>query len=146
MIPPLRMTFDVECDQRHAFEVWTTRIDMWWPADHTATGEDGLRIVLEPRVGGRIFQRDSVGVEIDWGEITAFEPPHRLAYLWHLRADRADATDVEIQFVPIDAGRTRIEIEHRGWERLGDGGTAWRERNHQGWSTLLPHFVTATSA
>jgi uncharacterized protein YndB with AHSA1/START domain len=145
MTEPLRLSFEVGCPAPHAFEVWTARIDLWWPADHTATGEPGLRVVLEPRVGGRIFQRDADGVEIDWGEITAFEPPRRLAYSWHLRADRADATDVEIRFMPVGDGRTRVDIEHRGWERLGARGPVWRERNHQGWSTLLPHFVKAVT-
>ena len=72
--------------------------------------------------------------------MTVWEPPRRLAYTWHLRADRADATDVEIRFVPARGG-TRVEIEHRGWERLGaDRGRDWRDRNHGGWSTLLPHY------
>jgi uncharacterized protein YndB with AHSA1/START domain len=146
MIEPLRMSFEVGCGQSHAFEVWTDRIDLWWPADHTATGEEDLTITLEPRVGGRIFQRDPAGVEIDWGEVTEFAPPELLAYRWHLRRDRADATDVLITFVPLDPGRTRVDIEHRGWERLGADGPVWRERNHQGWDTLLPHYVAAVVA
>jgi hypothetical protein len=45
--------------------------------------------------------------------VLAWEPPRRVVYLWHIRRDRADATEVEIKF--LDAGdRTRIEIEHRG--------------------------------
>ncbi len=82
------------------------------------------------------------GTEHDWGEVTAWEPPHRFVYLWHLRRDRADATEVEIRFVP-DGEATRVEIEHRGWERLGAEGREWRDRNMGGWSTLLPHFIRA---
>ena len=36
-----------------------------------------------------------------------------------------------------------VQIEHRGWERLGADGPEWRERNRGGWSTLLPHYVRA---
>ena len=114
---------DVACPAEHAFTVWTAGIGTWWPADHTVTGERGLRVVLEPRVGGRIYERTPVGAEHEWGEVTAWEPPSRLAYLWFLRADRADATDVEIRFIATGAG-TRVEIEHRGWERLGARATA----------------------
>ncbi|HWM07394.1 MAG TPA: SRPBCC domain-containing protein [Actinophytocola sp.] len=146
MIEPLRLSFEVACSQRHAFEVWTRRIDLWWPADHTATGEEGLRITLEPRIGGRIFQRDPAGVEIDWGEVTEFGPPEVLGYRWHLRRDKADATDVRIRFVPMDPARTRVDIEHQGWERLGADGPVWRDRNHQGWTTLLPHYLRAVAA
>jgi hypothetical protein len=39
-----------------------------------------------------------------------------------MRRDRADATDVEIGFVDRGDGTTRVEIEHRGWERLGADG------------------------
>ena len=40
---------------------------------------------------------------------------------------------------------TRVEIEHRGWERLGADADLWRTRNQAGWSTLLPHYVHATA-
>ncbi len=142
MTEPLRFDLEVACSVEHAFAVWTSGIATWWPADHTVTGEPAPTVVLEPGVGGRIYERASDGVEHEWGEVTAWEPPARLAYLWHLRADRSDATDVSIRFVPTDHG-TRVEIEHAGWERLGTRGDTWRERNHQGWSTLLPHYRAA---
>ena len=145
MIEPIRIAFDVDCPPDHAFEVWTERIGTWWPADHTVTGSGDLTIVLEPRTGGRIFERTADGVEHDWGEVTAWEPPGRLRYLWHLRRDRADATDVEIRFVGVDGGRTRVEIVHDGWERLGADGESWRDRNYGGWSTLLPHFAAVVA-
>ena len=54
-----------------------------------------------------------------------------------------DATDVEIRFVTLEHGRARVEIEHRGWESLGQGADSWRERNSSGWQSLLPHVVAA---
>ncbi len=78
-----------------------------------------------------------------WGEVTVWEPPRRLAYRWHLGRDRADATEVEIRFVDDGEDRTRIEIEHSGWERLGDTADTWRDRNRAGWDSLLPHFAEA---
>jgi uncharacterized protein YndB with AHSA1/START domain len=144
MAEPLRLDVVVACPPDHAFDVWARRIDVWWPRDHTATGEPGARVVLEPQVGGRIYEVAPDGTEHEWGEVTAWEPPRRLAYLWHLQTDRAAATDVEIRFVPDDAG-TRVEIEHVGWERLGDVADAWRERNLGGWTTLVPHFVAAVT-
>lgn len=140
MIEPLRLSFDVACSAEHAFAVWTARIGTWWPADHTVTGEPDF-VILEAGPGGRIYERTSAGVEHDWGEVTVWEPPTRLGYLWHLRRDRADATDVEIRFIHQGDIATRIEIEHRGWERLGADGQDWRDRNRAGWETLLPHYV-----
>ncbi len=146
MIDPIRLSFEVACPADHAFEVWTARIDQWWPADHTASGEPDTTVIIEPRPGGRIFERTTSGVEHDWGEVTIWEPPARLGYLWHLRRDRADATEVEIQFIDRGDATTRVEIEHRRWEALGADGPSWRDRNRGGWATLLPHFIDAAGS
>jgi uncharacterized protein YndB with AHSA1/START domain len=143
VIEPLRLDFTVACSPEHAFATWGERFAQWWPPDHTATGANDSKVVLEPRVGGRLYERTSGGQEVDWGEITVWEPPRRLAYLWHIRRDRADATDVEITFVDLGDGTTRVEIEQRGWERLGAAGEAWRDRNRNGWAVLIPHFKEA---
>jgi hypothetical protein len=37
----------------------------------------------------------------------------------------------------------RVEIEHRGWERLGAEGDTWRDRNYAAWGTLLPRYREA---
>jgi uncharacterized protein YndB with AHSA1/START domain len=141
VIEPIRLDFEVACPPVHAFEVWTARISTWWPADHTVTSADDLDVVLERRPGGRIFERTREGVEHDWGWVTAWEPPKRLVYRWHLKRDRSDATEVEIRFLPLGGDRTRVEIEHRDWERLGAEGQTWRDRNAGGWATLLPHYL-----
>jgi uncharacterized protein YndB with AHSA1/START domain len=147
MTAPLQMSFDVDCSAEHAFNTWTSGIATWWPADHTVTGRAGITVVMQSGVGGRIYERTPEGVEHDWGEVTVWSPPARLAYLWHLRRDRSDATEVEIRFVAKDSGGTRIEIEHHGWERLGRAADQWREQNRVGWETLLPYFqaVIATT-
>jgi hypothetical protein len=84
------------------------RIGTWWPADHTVTGDDDLAVVLEPRRGGRIFERTRDGVEHDWGEVTIWEPPTRLGYTWHLRRDRADATDVGKHLISCAEGQAAV--------------------------------------
>jgi len=92
---------------------------------------------------GGIYERTSDGTEHEWGEVTVWQPPHRLAYLWHLGLDRARATEVDIRFVARGSAATMIEIEQRGWERLGEAAERWRDRNRAGWQSLLPHFRQA---
>ena len=146
MIEPLRLSFDVQAPADHAFSVWTEHIHAWWPRDHTFTGLFNLWIVLEGRVGGRIFERSLDGREWDWGNVLVWEPPTRLVYSWHLRMTSEEATEVEIRFVALSDEATRVEIEHRGWERLGAEGQSWRDRNRGGWDSLLPHYVGAVQA
>lgn len=143
MIEPLRLSVAVACSVEHAFATWTTRASLWWPVSHTTEGRPGFAVHFEPRVGGRVFERTPGGEEVEWGEVTAWEPPTRLAYRWHIRTTRARATDVAITFTGRGDGTTLIEIVHGGWERLGETGPGWRDANRGGWAGLLPHFVRA---
>jgi uncharacterized protein YndB with AHSA1/START domain len=142
---PISLSFEVECAPERAFSLWTTRLATWWPRDHAVDAEGMADIVFEGRVGGRIYERAASGREHQWGTVTAWEPPARVAYTWHLHADVADATEVEVRFEPIGTGRTRVEIDHTGWERLGEPAVERRARNRQGWESVVPHFTAATS-
>ena len=146
MPEPIRMSFEVGCSRTHAFDTWTARISTWWPRSHTVSADPDAAVVLERRRGGRIFERTSRGEEHDWGEVTAFDRPRSLKYLWHIRSDRADATEVEISFHELGRDRTRVEIEHRGWERLGSRGAAWRDVNRGGWDGVLPSYQAACAS
>jgi uncharacterized protein YndB with AHSA1/START domain len=144
LIEPIRLEVEVACEPEHAFRTWTDRASAWWPAAHTASHEHGAEIVFEPRAGGRIFERTPSGQEIEWGQVTEWDPPRRLRYQWHIAADEADATDVEIVFRELGRTLTRVEIEHRGWEKLGaEKGRAWRDVNHGGWDGVLPAYIVA---
>jgi uncharacterized protein YndB with AHSA1/START domain len=142
MTAPLLISFDVDCPADHAFKVWTSKIGTWWPRDHTVSG-DPDDIVLESGPGGRIYERTSTGERHEWGEVTGWEPPRRLSYLWHIGRERATATEVEITFVDQGALRTRIEIVHSGWDSMGEDADARRDQNRSGWDALVPSFMAA---
>jgi uncharacterized protein YndB with AHSA1/START domain len=140
---PLELVFEVACRPSAAFTTWTSRASTWWPTDHSVSHEHGIEVVFEEHVGGRIFERTPSGVVHEWGRITAWEPPSRIAYTWHLHFAAEEATDVEIRFVDTGSDRTRVEIEHRGWERLGERGADRREGNRRGWLSVFPFFAQA---
>lgn len=142
---PLLIEFRVGCSPEHAFDTWCRRTSMWWPKRHSRSGDPNLEVTIEGRVGGRIYERTASGDEHDWGEITAWEPPHRLGYLWHIYGTRDEATDVDIRFLP-SGDETVVRITHGGWERLGTRGEGLRERNRRGWAGLLPSFEAACEA
>jgi len=145
VIEPLRITFEVDCSPDHAFATWTRRATAWWPPEHTVSHEPGAEIVFEPRRGGRIFERTKRGNEIEWGQIVDWDPPRRLRYRWHIATEPSNATDVEIVFRELPDSTTRVEIEHGGWERLGEIGQAWRDANRAGWDGVLPSYTNDAS-
>jgi uncharacterized protein YndB with AHSA1/START domain len=142
---PLELSFGVDCPPERAFELWAEGTSMWWPHGHSVSGEPGLTVAFEPRPGGRIYERTPVGEEHDWGEVLDWEPPRRLRYLWHLRFDRSDATEVEVTFSPVGDG-TEVAIVHRGWERLGAVAEERRDRNRRGGAGVIESYRRAASA
>ncbi len=143
MIEPITKQFIVNCDVRSAFDLWTRSTTLWWPKSHKLTRDPDADVVFEPRAGGRIYERAADGREVSWGEILEWEPPHRLAYWWHIGAERREATHVEIRFSPVVGPATQVEIVHTGWERLADRGQNRRDRNLQGWAAVLPAYQKA---
>lgn len=143
MIEPLRISEELACPAAHAFTVWTERISTWWPKGHSASGRPDAVMALEPRLGGRILERTPDGTEFEWGEITEWTPPERLAYRWYIGRTPAEATDVELTFVALGPDRSRLDIVQRGWERLGADAQSWRDANAGGWGALLPSFGRA---
>jgi uncharacterized protein YndB with AHSA1/START domain len=146
----IRRSFIVRATPEKAFEVFTAGFHRWWPKTHSV-GDAPLKMAtIEPRVGGRWFSLTEDGVEHEWGDVLAWEPPVRLVLAWRLNGqftyDRDLLTEVEVRFAPAGAGETRVEFEHRGLERLGDGAQAIRTGMDQGWGVILDSFQAVANA
>ena len=129
-----------------AFRLFTRDMGRWWPLDRLAirTGEvTGL--VFEEREGGRILERWADG-EAPWGSVITWQPPSRVVISWSptLRPG-AVATEVDVRFEADGPMRTRVHLEHRGWERLGDIGVDARSEYQNGWPGVLGGFVSAAA-
>ena len=73
-----------------------------------------------------------------------WEPGHRFIVSWEISPDWkpeprvALASEVEVRFVASGEGATRIEVEHREFERMGEaGGTRMRNEVENGWPAIL---------
>ncbi len=123
-----------------AFTIFTERIAAWWPLpSHSVFGAEAAGLAFDE---GRLVERTVDGRESVWGEVLAWEPPGRLVVTWHPGRGPEDASEVEVRFVP-DADGTRVEIEHRGWERFG-GDAALKRRGYVGpgaWGHVLDHYA-----
>jgi len=147
----IRKSFTVRATPEKAFAVFTEGFDRWWPRSHSIGDAPLKRATIEPKAGGRWYSLTEDGVEHDWGEVLAWEPPGRLLLAWRLNADFAYdpslLTEVEVRFADAGAGETRVDFEHRGLERLGAGDAANRVRSGMdaGWATILDSFQSAAS-
>ena len=149
----VRKTVVVAAPQDIAFEVFTARIESWWPmASHHIGQAECRTVVMEPHVGGRWFERGVDGSECDWGRVQVWEAPRRVVLVWQLSAawafDPALHTEIEVRFERIDAGSTRVELEHRGLEAYGSQAVAMQEilGSANGWTGMLEHYAKIASA
>lgn len=135
-----------------AFDVFTTRFGDWWPSSYRVGQGDVEAFVLEPREGGRWFERNTAGTESTWGQVVVCQPPRRLVLTWGLDArwqpDADHASEVEVTFTDAEGGRTRVVLEHRHLDRAGDGWQALREQvgGEAGWSGILAGYAVVVSA
>ncbi|MGH9217109.1 MAG: SRPBCC family protein [Acidimicrobiales bacterium] len=143
----VRTAITVAISQQRAFEVFTAQFGTWWPKEYSIGEADMANFVLEPKVGGRWYEVGVDGKQCDTGRVTAFEPPERVVLAWHLNEnwqydpDPAHASEVEVRFIAEDLQHTRVELEHRAFERHGAGAQAVHDGVDQGWSYCLDLFA-----
>jgi uncharacterized protein YndB with AHSA1/START domain len=150
-IAPVRKSVVVKADPARAFEVFTAGIDRWWPKSHGIGAGPVKRSVIEPRVGGRWYAEYEDGSAISNGHVRAWEPPGRVVFSWEISAewkpDASVASEVEVRFIAEGPGLTRVEIEHRDFEQLGEeGGEKMRKGVDGGWPGLLQLFAQCVVA
>jgi uncharacterized protein YndB with AHSA1/START domain len=138
----LVVEFDVKAPPSRAFRLWTANTGLWWPKDHTVTG-DPASVAFEPYVGGRIVERSESGQEHVWGRVTTWDEPERLEFSWHLFFDEALATQVSLTFEPVGT-TTRIRLVNSGFASLPEEAAAQarRERTGNVWTQLTAQFAS----
>lgn len=139
----VRASVSVVCDVERAWRVFTAETDTWWPLrTHSVHEELARAIVLEPRAGGELYELAEDGERAHWARVLVWEPPTRLVLAWHVNPGRPAPTEIEVTFREEGAG-TRVDVVHRGWERLGAEGGPLRDRYGEGWPTVLDRFRAA---
>jgi Activator of Hsp90 ATPase homolog 1-like protein len=146
VIEAVRKTVTVDCTVEEAFRVFTSDAISWWPiATHSIHGDDVEEIVFEEREGGEVYELSATGEKGHWATVVGWEPPSKLVLAWNILEREAVATEVEIRFVP-DGPRTRVELEHRGWEAVVEDAACKRSNYESGWERVLGVFADKTPA
>jgi uncharacterized protein YndB with AHSA1/START domain len=147
---PIRKSVRVAVPPQRAFEVFTARMGTWWRPEHSMLKSAREDVIVEPRQGGRWYERAVDGTEYNFGHVITWEPPGRLVLAWQLdgtwQYNAQLITEVELRFIADGANGTRVEFEHRNMERFAELTEATRAAldSDGGWTGSLAAFVAAT--
>lgn len=151
-IAPVRKAVVVQATPEKAFQVFTAGMDRWWPKSHGIGAAPIRESIIEPFVGGRWYTKCEDGTEVVVGHVRVWQPAERFVVSWEISAEWkpdtrvAFTSEVEIRFLADAAGHTRVEVEHRNFERMGTAaGETMRKGVDGGWPTLLALFAKEAS-
>jgi len=152
-IAPVRKTVLVKATPQRAFEVFTDGIDRWWPKSHGIGATPIRRSIIEPFVGGRWFTQHEDGTDLVVGHVQAWQPGELFAVSWEVSATWkpdarvAYASVVEVHFTADSNGQTRVDLEHRDFERMGEtDGNTMRNGVDGGWPGMLALYASAVDS
>jgi uncharacterized protein YndB with AHSA1/START domain len=144
----------VEAPLETAFNEFTEQFDRIKPREHNLLSVEIAETVLEPRVGGHIYDRGVDGSVCRWARVLAYEPPNRVVFSWNIspswqiEKDVDRASEVEVRFDAEGENRTRVRLEHRNLDRHGEGWPTLREGigGDGGWPVYLQRFAALLTA
>jgi uncharacterized protein YndB with AHSA1/START domain len=142
-IAPVVKSVHVRCSPDRAFETFTREIRSWWPLDTHALHPGQVReVVWEEREGGEVYEISTEGEKSHWATVVAWSPPTGLTLAWQVDPSAEAPTEVQVRFTP-DEGGTRVDLEHRHWERLGAVGAETRASygSEKGWAMVLDRYA-----
>lgn len=135
----IKKEFIVEASQQTAFEVFTQKIDLWWPRTHHIGSSDMTEMVVEPHVGGRWYSKHIDGSEADTGYVLTYQPYDLLVLAWQIDGDFKCnphlVTEVVTEFISEGPATTRVRFEHKDLHKLGNGKVV--ESMDKGWGDIL---------
>jgi uncharacterized protein YndB with AHSA1/START domain len=134
----IRKSVIVPLPVEKAFRLFTDGANSWWPLATHSIGREAVEDVVFDADDKRVYERLADGTEHEWADITAWEPPGRFMLNWRVNPDKI-GTEVEVRF-SADGDETRVDLEHRGWEKCGPGERASYDG---GWDFVLGKYVGA---
>jgi hypothetical protein len=93
-----------------AFDLFTQRINDWWPPDRRHTRDPESEIFL--LASGRFFERARDGQEAELGHVRSWNPPHLIVLDFFIATGPEHPTEVEIAFSPSGEGAA-VTVTHR---------------------------------
>jgi uncharacterized protein YndB with AHSA1/START domain len=151
MTDAIQYTLTVPLPPTDAFTLFARQFTEWWPREYTWSQSVLEDIGIEARPGGLCYEHGPHGFRCDWGRVLAWEPPGRLVLAWQISPRREPepnpekASTIELHFEAEVDGTTRVMLEHRDFDRHGDGAAEYRAAlaSEQGWPYILGRYAAA---
>jgi uncharacterized protein YndB with AHSA1/START domain len=139
----------VDASQEIAFNVFTQKIDDWWPRTYHVGKCAMVEMLIEQKPGGRWFSRHEDGSESNTGYVMVWDPYQQLILAWQIdgnyQHDPNLVTELEVNFIPEGPKRTRVTLEHRDLQKL-TGGKKDIEGMDGGWGMIMEQYKAVVDA
>lgn len=134
----------VEAGAPATFDIFTRHLGDWWPLAYTFSGPAFAGAWIDAHAGGTWHEQNAAGELLPWGAVRIFQRVERLVLAFAIGPQRRPApghaaSEVDIRFQDAGTGLTRVQVEHRDFDRHGDGATTVREGmdSPHGWPLIL---------
>ena len=148
-VDPVVKTIRVSLPPNAAFDLFTQRIESWWPMQsHSVSAGSGtparsLSMVCE--LGGALIETTGDGKEHSWGTVLEWVDGKSFAMTWHPgRTDGAE-THLHVAFQSVETG-TLVTLTHSNWDNLGVDAQKTRDGYNGGWDGVLAAYLNAEGA
>jgi DNA-binding transcriptional ArsR family regulator/uncharacterized protein YndB with AHSA1/START domain len=124
----------INAPAERVFEALTNDISPWWGAPYLIT-EAPQSIILEPKVGGRMYEESGVGEGALWAMVTAIKKNEHLELTGPIGMSGALHSIATINLEPKNEGEaTLVKFSHQAIGQLGEETQA---NYNAGWQDLL---------
>lgn len=140
----VRRSIEINAPPERVWEEFASQERMArWLTSPDSTEIGNRRLGYEPRVGG-VFETEGVHAGVTpfvfTGRVLVYDPPRELTtemgvvYIGDDRTAWPEPTLLTFLVTPVAGGRSRVEIVHHAFERLGDAARETYQSFEGGWN------------
>ena len=129
------LTLEIDAPRERVWRALTEEIGQWWLPDFYAGGEATKAVILEPRVGGRLYEDWGDGGGLLWYTVIALQPPRSIDLAGHLTPAFGGPAKTYLKLELEEAGgKTRLVVSDAVLGRTSEGAV---EQMRSGWQMLF---------
>ena len=129
----IEMEMDFAVPAKKVFDALTKNINKWWSDDYHI-GEKVKKFVLEPKLGGRMYEVWGEGEGTLWGTVTEIKKNQRLEVTGSIGMSGATLCKLGFDLEPRGKSECHFIFSHHGIGAFEDGIS---DEYKSGWETIF---------